>query len=235
MAPAGATSTPEGADAAIFLDTGETLPSNNLQQRRRPPPPAAKPQPATARRTPRAVAAIAALLLSAVLGAGWLARAPAPTPAPDDTIITEMAEPETPAVAPQLPEKEAEEVLPNDSQAPPESAGPAPAFVEANSKSPAGLAAATAAAARRSAKAPAQAALPSAPEVPAAAPTPVAAPAPAAPKPAPPAPTLCNDTNFFTRSACIYSECAKPANANLAMCVEHRSRLQKEKSSYSGQ
>ena len=237
LAPAGATSTPEGADAAIFLDTGETLPSNNLQQRRRPPPPAAKPQPATARRTPRAVAAIAALLLSAVLGAGWLARTPAP--APDDTIITEMAEPTAPELPPEKSEgdekEEKEEVLPNDSQAPPEPAGPAPAFVEANSKSPAGLAAATAAAARRSAKAPAQAALPSAPEVPAAAPTPVAAPAPAAPKPAPPAPTLCNDTNFFTRSACIYSECAKPANANLAMCVEHRSRLQKEKSSYSGQ
>jgi hypothetical protein len=47
--------------------------------------------------------------------------------------------------------------------------------------------------------------------------------------------SLCNDTNFFTRSACIYSECTKPANASLAMCIEHQRRLQKESNSFSGQ
>ena len=45
---------------------------------------------------------------------------------------------------------------------------------------------------------------------------------------------LCADTNFFTRSACVYSECAKPANTALSMCVEHRNRLQKQADSVSG-
>lgn len=35
---------------------------------------------------------------------------------------------------------------------------------------------------------------------------------------------LCADTTFFTRSACVYRECAKPSNAALSMCVEHESR-----------
>ena len=35
---------------------------------------------------------------------------------------------------------------------------------------------------------------------------------------------LCADTTFFTRSACVYRECAKPSNATLSMCVEHENR-----------
>ena len=61
------------------------------------------------------------------------------------------------------------------------------------------------------------------------APTPVSplpAPVPK-PKPEPHRPQqLCADTNFFTRSACIYRECANPALAALSICVEHRQHVQ---------
>jgi serine/threonine protein kinase len=233
LAPAGAAIAPEGHDAAIFLDTGDTLLRDEIK-RHRAGPAATKAAPLTPtpaahppRRTRWGIVIATVLLFSAALGASWMARTP-PQPL-EDTIITEMAEPEPAAPAPEQP---IEEVLPNDSAPLPEPAGPPPAFVEATPKSPAALAAAAAAAARRSAKAAAAA------EQHAATPAPVAIPdapvPPPAPKPAAaaPAPTLCNDTNFFTRSACVYEECAKPANANLSMCVEHRHRLQKESNNY---
>ena len=60
----------------------------------------------------------------------------------------------------------------------------------------------------------------------ASAPTPVPKPKPK-PKPEPQRQQqLCADTTFFTRSACVYRECAKPAHAALPMCVEHRRHVQ---------
>lgn len=55
--------------------------------------------------------------------------------------------------------------------------------------------------------------------------------APHRPKPSKP---LCADTNFFTRSACLYRECAKPAFAAVPVCVEHRRRVQQQADQISG-
>ena len=45
-----------------------------------------------------------------------------------------------------------------------------------------------------------------------------------APKPKRDNPSLCADSNLFTRPMCIYRECQKPEFKNLAVCVEDRKR-----------
>ena len=40
-----------------------------------------------------------------------------------------------------------------------------------------------------------------------------------------PQPTLCGDSNFFTRSMCMYRECQKPEFADLPVCVDNTQRL----------
>ena len=236
LAPVGAIAS---ADDAIFLEAGDSI---LLDDAERPSPPA--PQPPSAAQTPLHNAAsarqqqtdkkpasrtaawlVAAVLgLSAVLGYGWIRQTP--TAPAEDTMITEMAEPAPAPAAPPVastPEPEIEEEVLAESKSPAVPDAPAPAFVEVSSKHPAAASAASAAAARRSAKA--SAAQERAAEAAPAAPVRAAAPAP---KPRPePAKALCSDTNFFTHSACVYSECAKPANAGLPMCIEHRRRVQK--------
>ena len=231
--------TMEGTHEAIFLDSGEPLLLDDLQRGSTPVSQApvrdaaSAPPPQKSKKPVRRAAwlAVAVLSLGAALGYGWMARTPAAPP--EDTMITEMAEPASAlADAPeQVPHEEVphEEVL-AESESPAVPAGPLPAFVEVSSKHPA---AASAAPQRRSAKASAATEAPAVSAPPSAAPA-LASAAPA-PKPRPEAAkALCADTNFFTRSACVYSECAKPANAALALCVEHRSRLQKQAGSLSG-
>lgn len=234
LAPAGAVAT-EDAHEAVFVDAGDTLLLCDLEHGRAPDSQAplghqaAAPPPALKKPLPRAVWLVAAVVsLGAALGYGWMGRTSlAPS---EDTMITEMAEPEPAPAASTLaraPELVSQEHVLTESASPAVPVGPPPAFVDVSSKHPA---AASAAPQRRSAKAS---------TTPEQAPTP--APAAAAPEPAAPASkarpepakALCADTNFFTRSACVYSECAKPANAALAMCVEHRSRLQKQADSIS--
>ena len=230
----------ESTEETIFLDASETQMMDFLEYSGAAPqpatpaappvtPPSQRPPPA---RPARAWAVAALLLLGGALGYGWMARTAA---VPPDTMITEMAEsaPITSAQAlePTAPENLREKEILEDAALPGAPQGPLPAFVEV-SAAPAATPQHPVAEARRKPKA-----------APAPAPAPVAAlsaaPAPAPPQPAAPvrpepAKQLCADTSFFTRSACVYKECAKPANARLGMCVEHRQRLQKESNNYSG-
>ena len=231
----------DSAEATIFMDAGDTLLMEDLGPNRaaRPKaasaptaftpevavtPPSQRAKPARQRKGTLALAA--AVLLSAVIGVGWMARSPAPLP---DTMITEMAEPETvtsaTALQPAAKEQPPEEIM-DDSALPAGPEGAPPAFIEATAAT-----AQQAAAAAAAAPAPAPKRKPKATPAPAPTQTSSAAPAPAAPpEPKPRAESnkqLCADTNFFTRSACVYSECAKPANARLSMCVEHHRRLEK--------
>lgn len=184
----------------------------------------ASPKPALAWR--KIGAAGAAVLLVVALVWGWIWPPGAAPRVAQDDIITELAEPQA------VTATEAPTALqaPPDVDAPEPPAAllqPAPAFVEVT---PAQMAARTAV--RRAPKNTA-----AAPEPDGAAAT-SAVPAPAAAVPAPPPkpqsqpqrqqPPLCTDTNFFTRSACIYEECAKPAFAALPVCVEHRRKLQQQ-------
>lgn len=189
------------------------------------PAQSAPEKPARARK--KTWAAGAAVLLLAALGLGGAWQPWAALPAPKDDILTELAEPATVTatqaatqVLEVTPLQEAFDE-PEASAALPESP---PAFVEAVLARPAARTAA-----RRTPKSTA-----AAPELDTAAIAP-AAPVPASPAPVPkpkpkPEPQrqqpLCADTTFFTRSACVYRECAKPAFAALPMCVEHRRHVQ---------
>ena len=238
--------TADSAEKTIFMEAGDTLLMEDLGPHRAahpkttsaptrftpetpvtPPSQRAKP----ARRTGMWAIA-AALLLGAALSYGWLARAPAPLP---DTMITEMAEPEIAATKALEPTPTENHDVPDDGAAPAVPAGAPPAFVEVTeAASAAGAAGAIGAAAATAPVAPKR--KPKATPAPGTAPTSAPAPAPvppAQPEPKPrsePNKQLCTDTNFFTRSACVYSECAKPANARLNICVEHRRRLEREAS-----
>ena len=176
------------------------------------------------------------LVVMAALAYGWRGSAPVQALG-DDTLITEVAEP--PRAAPAVSSAGAPAA-----HAPPAGtasisdlaaagtpalapalapAGPPPAFVEVSTKS---------APPQRTAKT-------AAPSPQGEASTPASAPPPspvllAVKSRARPAPGLCADTNFFTRSACVYSECAKRANTALPLCLEHRRRLQKQANSSSG-
>lgn len=235
LAPAGAVAI-EDAHEAIFLEAGDTIFLEELVDSSTQPSSAplrqeasAPPQPTCKKPLHRAVwLAAVVVLLGAVLGYGWRARTPAAPP--EDTIITEMAEPASGASAlVRASEPVSQEEMQAESASPVAPAGPLPAFVEVSSKHPA---AASAAPQRRSATASAAPEQVSASSAVSA--TPAPAPAALIPKPLPePAKALCADTSFFTRSACVYSECAKPAHAALALCVEHRSRLQKQAESVS--
>ena len=238
-----ATGATEAARGTVFLDAGAPLLPDDLSVSDRPEPPDGGAVPPAARlsraaslpggpapkkrsRTGWWAATALSLVVAAALAYGWMAHTPPQTP--EDEIITEMAEPQPappPAVA-IAAEPAPPEPVPDASAAPAEPAGPPPAFVEASSKP---------APPRRIAKAaaaPPNGAVHNPVAASAAAPSPVAPPA-ANPRPEP-AQALCADTNFFTRSACVYSECAKPANAALLMCTEHRSRLQRQANSTSG-
>ncbi|WP_037471928.1 serine/threonine protein kinase [Simplicispira psychrophila] len=227
----------EDSHEAIFLDAGDSVLRDDLEHGSTPPASAplwaaasAPPQP-TRKKPLRRIAWLAAAVVSlGALGYGWMGHTPASTA--EDTMITEMAEPEPAPAAPTLaraPEPVPQKEVVTESASPAVPAGPLPAFVDVSSKHPE---AASAAPQRRSAKVSAVSeGLPAS----SAAPVPTPAPAVPASKPPPePAQALCADTNFFTRSACVYSECAKPANAALALCAEHRSRLQKQANSVSG-
>ena len=241
--------TADSAEKTIFMDAGDTLLMEDLGPNRATriqapfepsvftpevavKPPSQRVRPA-ARRTGVWAAIAAAVLLAAALGVGWMARSPAELP---DTMITEMAEAAEPDTATSATAQKSasaehppEEIL-DDHALPAEPQGAPPAFIEAT--------AVTAVAARQTAAAAAAAAAakrkPKATPAPAPTQTSSAAPAPAAPPepkpPAEPSKQLCTDTNFFTRSACVYSECAKPSNARLSMCIEHRNRLEREAS-----
>lgn len=239
IAPAHAPdSAAESAEGTVFLDASDTQMMDVLEHSSAAPlqppapadppvkPPSQRTQPAQRARTGVLAGVAAALLLAAALGYGWMARTPTP---PQDTMPTEMAEGAAMTAALSAAQETAareellEEEILEDSALPGAPQGPLPAFVEASAV-PAASAPQPAAEPRRKAKA-APAPAPLATLSPAPAPKPASAPAPA-PRPEP-AKQLCADTNFFTRSACVYSECAKPANARLSMCIEHRSRLQK--------
>ena len=232
----------ESTEGIIFLDASDTQMMDILEHSSaapRPAPTAAPPvkppsQHTKPARRARTWVVAAVLLLCGALGYGWMARTPA---APADTMITEMAETtdtapisSAPALEPAATDELLKEEILEDGALPGAPQGPVPAFVEATG-APAAAPQQPVAEPRRKPKA-----------APAPAPVATLSPAPAyapAPQPAPPprpeaAKQLCTDTNFFTRSACVYSECAKPANARLSMCVEHRRRLQKESNNYSG-
>lgn len=140
---------------------------------------------------------------------------------PQDSIITEMAEPGPPApsgaVGAATDALAASEAMADGTS---ESAEPLPAFVPVSAQP---------APARKTLRPATKPAVPTVPDEPAPAPpAPVAVVAPAPvvrSQPAPPS-RPCADTNFFTESACLYRECAQPAYAGHAMCVEHRRRVQ---------
>lgn len=187
----------------------------------------------TKRRSPLVAGLVVAVLVVVASAAGlrWMQG----NKAPQDDIITEMAEPPAPPVAP----ASAEVVLTETAAAAMEGAS-----------SPAGLAAAGAAAAA-SAASPASAAA-SAPRVaprtakrgaPEPVPTPIVVreepeppppPVVAEPKPKPPPPRVpspqeaCADANFLSRPMCIHQECQKPSQAGQPICVENRRRYEAE-------
>lgn len=189
------------------------------------PPGPKKPQPA--RQKTWAAGAAAVLVVAVTLGWAWWPSA-APLAA-GDNILTELTEPGTVAATKAstgtLEAAALQEALvqPEPPAAPPE---PPPAFVEVVAAQPAARPPA-----RRIPKS-----IAAAPEHDSASAV-VSVPAPVATTPAPvpkpkPEPQqqkqLCADTTFFTRSACVYRECAKPAFATLPMCVEHRRTVQQQ-------
>jgi len=188
------------------------------------PGPAPQPRkPAHGRK--KAWAAGAAALLAVTMGLGWALRPASPPSAPQDDIITELAEPAAVAVestpgmldaAGLSEESQTQAGLP---------AEPTSAFVEAPAPGHLPVRVGQRRALKEPLPAPGQDSAPSMPAV-------QTPPPPSSPKPKPALQRqtqLCADTNFFTRSACVYSECAKPANAALSMCVEHRRHVQQQK------
>ncbi len=210
------------------LEAGDTLFQNPVLERpaatgeRKTAPSSAQSVPPKPARTRRKVgAAGAVVLLVAALAWGWAWQPGVAPLVAEDDILTELAEPGAVAGAEASTALQEANAL-DEPELPATPLGPPPAFVEA---APAQTAARTTA--RR------------APKNTAAVPEPdraavaSALPAPASPAPVPPPkpepqrqPQLCADTNFFTRSACIYQECAKPAFAALPVCVEHRRHVQ---------
>ena len=182
----------------------------------------APPKPALPRRKIWA-AGVAVLLVAALVG-GWSWQPGAAPRVAQDDILTELAEPRAVNAAEASTALQAAKGL-DAPELPATPQGPPPAFVEVT---PAQMAAHTAG--RRAPKnaiaAPEQDGSAAASAVPAPV-APVPAPKPQ-PQPQRPQQQLCADTNFFTRSACIYEECAKPAWAALPVCVEHRRHVQQQ-------
>ncbi|MDD2712677.1 MAG: serine/threonine-protein kinase [Simplicispira sp.] len=198
----------------------------------RPSGPARQERPL---RTWRAAMALS-LVVMAALTYGWMGSDPV-QPSRDDTVITEMAEPPevAPAPASAMPSASAPAALARPAGTASLSdlaaagapalapAGPPPAFVEVSAKPEPPQRTAKTAAPPPQRPASTLAAAPPSPRA-----------LVAAHSRARPATGLCADTNFFTRSACVYSECAKRANTAVPLCVEHRNRLQKQANSILG-
>lgn len=220
-----------------ILETGDThlqepiLERPAAQDKRESPPASAQPsapkKPVPARQ--KIWAAGAAALLVVALGLGWAWQPRAALLAAGDDILTELAEPaavtSAEASAGALQTIVLQDALgdPEPPATPPE---PPPAFVEVAPTQPSARTVA-----RRAPKITAVASEHDSAGAVSAVPAPVS-PAPV-PKPKPRPDTqgqqpLCADTNFFTRSACIYRECAKPAFATLPLCVEHRRHVQQQ-------
>ncbi len=171
-------------------------------------------------------AAGAAALLIAALGLGGAWQPWAAQPVAKDDILTELAEPASVTVthaATQVLEAAPLQEALDEPEAPAALPKPPPAFVAAVLAQPAERTAA-----RRTPKSTA-----AAPERDSAT-IAAAVPAPASPAPVPlpkhepqRQQQLCADTTFFTRSACVYRECAKQAFAALPMCIEHRRHVQR--------
>ena len=182
----------------------------------------APPKPALPRRKIWA-AGVAVLLVAALVG-GWSWQPGAAPRVAQDDILTELAEPRAVNAAEASTALQAAKGL-DAPELPATPQGPPPAFVEVT---PAQMAAHTAGrrAPKNAVAAPEQDGSAAASAVPAPV-APVPAPKPQ-PQPQRPQQQLCADTNFFTRSACIYEECAKPALAALPVCVEHRRHVQQQ-------
>ena len=163
------------------------------------------------------------LVVSAAAGVRWSQQ----SQAVQDEIITEMADPPTPAAS--ATSAPAADTSLTDLGTPSAAtsgsattAAPAPAFVVAPASRPVARTAPR--------PAPLTAAVPEAPPEPA--PT-ATAPAPAEiaetrPRPAR-APTpqeVCADANFLSRPLCIHQECQKPSQASRPICVETRLRYE---------
>lgn len=212
------------AEASAPYPLESSLQRPALQEEREAQKPVAAPVQKKSAFKPQTIwaAGAVALLVAAVsLGFVWQSRVQPQVAIQTDDIITELAEPA--AVVADKPLVDVSDTAAQEEPDPPVAEVP-PAFVEATAVAPS----------------PARAAVRHAPKV---APVPAldivhSAPVEHAPVP-PPAPKpkaepqrqvqLCADTNFFTRSACVYRECAKPAFAALPMCVEHRQHVQQQK------
>ena len=220
-----------------ILETGDThlqepiLERPATQNQRESPPASAQPpspkKPVPARQ--KVWAAGAAALLVAALGLGWAWQPGAAPLAAADDILTELAEPRA-ATSAEASARALETTVRQDALGDPEPPAtppePPPAFVDVAPTQPSARTVA-----RRAPKITAAASEHDSAGAVSAVPAPVS-PAPV-PKPKPRPDTqgqqpLCADTNFFTRSACIYRECAKPAFATLPLCVEHRRHVQQQ-------
>lgn len=182
----------------------------------------------TTRRSPVLVwlgVAVVAVVVSAA-GLRWAQS----SKAPQDDIITEMAEPpaapppavvETALLDPAAAASAAVDGAASDTVA--AASVPAPALV------PASAPRAPTRAARRAAPEPAPTPIVVQEEPPPPPPPVVAEPKPRPPPPRVPSPQeACADANFLARPMCVHQECQKPSQANQPICVENRRRYEAE-------
>ena len=185
------------------------------------------------------VAWLAVAVFAVVAAAGGLRWAQG-SKAPQDDIITEMAEPAAapPAAAEAMPVDAAAGALAADgvaSDAAAAAAGPAAAGASSAAAAAPAFVTASAAATKpaRTAKRPAAEPAPP-PVIVQEEPPPPPPPVVAEPKPRPPAPRVlspqesCADANFLSRPMCIHQECQKPSHASHPICVENRRRYEAE-------
>lgn len=222
----------DAADGALHAAPAPYPLESSLQrpalsdERASPLPHPSLPQRKPAQRRTGRWAVGAAAMLAVALVLGWTLRpAEAPLSMAQDDIITELAEPaavvaagapvETPGAQGPEPGEQKSDPL----------AAVVPAFAAVAVTEPPPARAATRRLPKAAPPAPVHEAVTSAPPAPAPAPPPAPRPVLAPQRPA----QLCADTNFFTRSACVYRECAKPELAALPMCMEHRRHVQQQK------
>ena len=220
----------DGMDVSAF-DAGDTLLQESVLERpavagerEASPAPAQTGSKKSAPAPKKIWAAGAVTLLVAALGLGWVWQPAAVPPVPEHEILTELAEPAVAEASTGMPDATPLQETLDEPEPPASLPEPSPAVVEATPAQPV-----VRPAARRPPKVTAVVSEHDSATAVSAVPAPVSpAPAPVTkPKPEPQRQQpLCADTTFFTRSACIYKECAKPANAALPMCVEHRRLVQ---------